>query len=164
LELVLRPGPGVPPINENRPCPHGAILKVVATGQTPTMQYNRALREAILHDRVPIARNVNAPVIPLDDAPEGYQEFDAGAPKKCLDLLRGVAVRQVLTRAALEMAGQRPDQALLRPGDDRRSRAPRAGPGEVGRRRGTTHRNSVGRAEGTLRGLRATARARRAAG
>jgi glutathione-independent formaldehyde dehydrogenase len=53
-----------------------------ATGQTPTMQYNRALREAILHDRVPIARNVNATVIPLDDAPEGYQEFDAGAPKK----------------------------------------------------------------------------------
>jgi glutathione-independent formaldehyde dehydrogenase len=53
-----------------------------ATGQTPTMQYNRMLREAILHDRVPIARNVNATVIPLDDAPEGYQEFDAGAPKK----------------------------------------------------------------------------------
>ena len=53
-----------------------------ATGQTPTMQYNRVLREAILHDRVPIARNVNATVIPLDDAPDGYQEFDAGAPKK----------------------------------------------------------------------------------
>jgi glutathione-independent formaldehyde dehydrogenase len=53
-----------------------------ATGQTPTMQYNRMLREAILRDRVPIARNVNATVIPLDDAPEGYQEFDAGAPKK----------------------------------------------------------------------------------
>ena len=53
-----------------------------ATGQTPTMQYNRVLREAILHDRVPIARNVNATVIPLDDAPAGYQEFDAGAPKK----------------------------------------------------------------------------------
>ena len=30
-ELVLRPGPGVPPINENRPCPHGVILKVVAS-------------------------------------------------------------------------------------------------------------------------------------
>lgn len=53
-----------------------------ATGQTPTMQYNRGLRAAILHDRVSIARNVNATVIPLDDAPEGYQEFDAGAPKK----------------------------------------------------------------------------------
>jgi hypothetical protein len=26
-ELVLLPGPGVPPINENRPCPHGVILK-----------------------------------------------------------------------------------------------------------------------------------------
>jgi glutathione-independent formaldehyde dehydrogenase len=53
-----------------------------ATGQTPTMQYNRKLREAILNDRVHIARNVNATVIPLDDAPRGYQEFDAGVPKK----------------------------------------------------------------------------------
>ncbi|AEA25645.1 formaldehyde dehydrogenase, glutathione-independent [Pseudonocardia dioxanivorans CB1190] len=53
-----------------------------ATGQTPTMRYNRTLREAILHDRAPIARNVNATVIALDDAPRAYREFDAGAPKK----------------------------------------------------------------------------------
>ncbi|MDT7684409.1 MAG: glutathione-independent formaldehyde dehydrogenase [Pseudonocardiales bacterium] len=53
-----------------------------ATGQTPTMQYNRKLREAILHDRLPIGRNVNATVIPLDEAPRGYHEFDTGAPKK----------------------------------------------------------------------------------
>lgn len=53
-----------------------------ATGQTPTMQYNRKLREAILNDRVHIARNVNATVISLDDAPQAYQEFDAGVPKK----------------------------------------------------------------------------------
>jgi glutathione-independent formaldehyde dehydrogenase len=53
-----------------------------ATGQTPTMRYNRGLREAILHDRVQIASNVNATVISLDEAPRGYQEFDAGAPKK----------------------------------------------------------------------------------
>jgi glutathione-independent formaldehyde dehydrogenase len=53
-----------------------------ATGQTPTMQYNRLLREAILHDRVHIARNVNATVLPLVEAPRGYEEFDHGEPKK----------------------------------------------------------------------------------
>ncbi|NMH96727.1 formaldehyde dehydrogenase, glutathione-independent [Pseudonocardia acidicola] len=53
-----------------------------ATGQTPTMQYNRGLREAILNGRVPIAKNVNATVIPLDEAPRGYEEFDRGVPKK----------------------------------------------------------------------------------
>jgi glutathione-independent formaldehyde dehydrogenase len=30
-ELVLRPGPGVPSGNENRKCPHGVTLKVVAS-------------------------------------------------------------------------------------------------------------------------------------
>jgi glutathione-independent formaldehyde dehydrogenase len=53
-----------------------------ATGQTPTMRYNRQLREAILNDRVHIARNVNATVPPLEEAPRGYEEFDAGPPKK----------------------------------------------------------------------------------
>jgi glutathione-independent formaldehyde dehydrogenase len=53
-----------------------------ATGQTPTMRYNRQLREAILNDRVHIARNVNATVLPLEDAQRGYEEFDAGVPKK----------------------------------------------------------------------------------
>jgi len=184
-ELVLKPGPGVPPANENRKCPHGVILKVVAsnicgsdqhmvrgrttapmglilgheitvdcvgfeakghtkdgqqeapatvlnaameitragggigipglyvtedpgasdpnarlgslslrlglgwaksnsfaTGQCPVLRYNRALMTAILHDRVQIARNVNATVISLDAAPDGYAEFDSGVPKK----------------------------------------------------------------------------------
>jgi glutathione-independent formaldehyde dehydrogenase len=31
---------------------------------------------------VRIARNVNATVIPLDDAPAGYREFDQGAARK----------------------------------------------------------------------------------
>lgn len=53
-----------------------------ATGQTPTMRYDRELREAILRDRVHIARNVNATVIPIDEAPHGYEEFDSGVPKK----------------------------------------------------------------------------------
>jgi glutathione-independent formaldehyde dehydrogenase len=52
------------------------------TGQCPVMKYNRGLMMAILHDRVHIARNVNATAIPLEDAPKGYAEFDAGAARK----------------------------------------------------------------------------------
>ena len=52
------------------------------TGQCPVMKYNRQLMMAILHDKVQIAKNVNATVIPLDQAPQGYQEFDKGAAKK----------------------------------------------------------------------------------
>jgi glutathione-independent formaldehyde dehydrogenase len=46
------------------------------------LQYNRQLMQAILHDRLPIAKIVNATVISLDDAPKGYQDFDKGAAKK----------------------------------------------------------------------------------
>ena len=52
------------------------------TGQTPVLKYNRQLMQAILHDRLPIAKIVNATVISLDDAPQGYQDFDKGAAKK----------------------------------------------------------------------------------
>ncbi len=52
------------------------------TGQTPVLKYNRQLMEAILHDRIPIAKIVNATVIPLDQAPSGYRDFDKGAPRK----------------------------------------------------------------------------------
>ena len=52
------------------------------TGQCPVMRYHRGLMEAILHDRVQIAKAVNATVIPLDDAPKGYKDFDKGASKK----------------------------------------------------------------------------------
>jgi glutathione-independent formaldehyde dehydrogenase len=52
------------------------------TGQCPVMKYNRQLMMAILHDKVQIAKNVNATVIPLDQAPQGYQEFDKGAARK----------------------------------------------------------------------------------
>jgi glutathione-independent formaldehyde dehydrogenase len=52
------------------------------TGQCPVMRYNRQLMQAILHDKAQIAKNVNATVIPLDQAPEGYQDFDKGAAKK----------------------------------------------------------------------------------
>ncbi|HEX6467841.1 MAG TPA: formaldehyde dehydrogenase, glutathione-independent [Streptosporangiaceae bacterium] len=55
---------------------------VLTTGQCPVMRYNRGLMMAILHDRVQIARNVNATVLPLEDAPDGYDDFDKGAARK----------------------------------------------------------------------------------
>ena len=52
------------------------------TGQTPVLKYNRALMMAILNDRIQIAKAVNATVITLDGAPEGYAEFDKGVARK----------------------------------------------------------------------------------
>ncbi len=52
------------------------------TGQCPVMKYHRGLMMAILHDRVEIAKAVNATPIPIDDAPRGYDEFDKGASRK----------------------------------------------------------------------------------
>ncbi len=52
------------------------------TGQTPVMKYNRQLMQAILWDKIKIADIVGVQVISLDQAPNGYQEFDAGVPKK----------------------------------------------------------------------------------
>jgi glutathione-independent formaldehyde dehydrogenase len=52
------------------------------TGQCPVMRYNHGLMQAILHDKVQIAKAVNATVISLDEAPQGYADFDSGAAKK----------------------------------------------------------------------------------
>jgi glutathione-independent formaldehyde dehydrogenase len=52
------------------------------TGQCPVMRYNRQLMMAILHERVSIAKNVNATPISLDQAPRGYEEFHLGAARK----------------------------------------------------------------------------------
>jgi len=52
------------------------------TGQCPVMRYHRGLMQAILNDRVQIAKAVNATVISIDEAPKGYQDFDKGASKK----------------------------------------------------------------------------------
>jgi glutathione-independent formaldehyde dehydrogenase len=52
------------------------------TGQCPVMKYHRGLMQAILHDRVQIAKAVNATAITIDEAPRGYREFDSGASKK----------------------------------------------------------------------------------
>src|SRR6202161_2714077 len=52
------------------------------TGQTPVLKYNRQLMQAILWDRLPIAKIVNVKVITLEQAPEGYKSFDAGVANK----------------------------------------------------------------------------------
>ena len=52
------------------------------TGQCPVMKYHRGLMQAILHDKVSIAKNVNATPIGLEDAPQGYAAFDEGAAQK----------------------------------------------------------------------------------
>jgi glutathione-independent formaldehyde dehydrogenase len=53
-----------------------------ATGQCPVLRYNRQLMQAILYDKVQIAKAVNVTMISLDDAPSGYRDFDKGAAKK----------------------------------------------------------------------------------
>ena len=52
------------------------------TGQCPVMKYHRQLMNCILHDKIQIAKAVNVTVISLDEAPQGYKDFDQGAAKK----------------------------------------------------------------------------------
>jgi len=52
------------------------------TGQCPVMKYHHGLMQAILHDKVHIGKNVNATVIPLSEAPQGYADFDKGGSSK----------------------------------------------------------------------------------
>jgi glutathione-independent formaldehyde dehydrogenase len=63
------------------------------TGQCPVLRYNRSLMMAILHDKVQIAKAVNATVIPLDQAPQGYKDFDKGAAKKFVIDPHGVVAK-----------------------------------------------------------------------
>ena len=37
---------------------------------------------AILYDKVDVSKAVNVEVISLDEAPQGYKDFDKGAAKK----------------------------------------------------------------------------------
>jgi len=55
---------------------------VFTTGQCPVMRYHRKLMQAILYDKIQIAKATNVTIIGLDDAPKGYQDFDKGAAKK----------------------------------------------------------------------------------
>jgi glutathione-independent formaldehyde dehydrogenase len=52
------------------------------TGQCPVMKYNRQLMQCILHEKIQIAKAVNVTMISLDEAPNGYKDFDKGAAKK----------------------------------------------------------------------------------
>jgi len=52
------------------------------TGQCPVMKYHRQLMQAILWDKIKIADAVNVTIISLDEAPQGYKDFDRGAAKK----------------------------------------------------------------------------------
>jgi glutathione-independent formaldehyde dehydrogenase len=52
------------------------------TGQCPVMRYNRKLMQAILYGKASPAKATNVTVISLDQAPQGYKDFDKGAAKK----------------------------------------------------------------------------------
>src|SRR6201997_5047589 len=52
------------------------------TGQCPVMKYHHGLMQMILNDRAHIAKAVNATVISLDEAPQGYKDFDSGVARK----------------------------------------------------------------------------------
>jgi glutathione-independent formaldehyde dehydrogenase len=52
------------------------------TGQCPVLRYNRQLMQAILYDKIQIAKAVNVTMISLDEAPAGYKDFDKGAARK----------------------------------------------------------------------------------
>jgi len=54
----------------------------LTTGQCPVMRYHRGLMQMILNDKAHIADAVNATVITLEEAPQGYKDFDVGAAKK----------------------------------------------------------------------------------
>ena len=52
------------------------------TGQCPVMRYHHGLMQMVLNDKAQIAKAVNATVIRLDEAPQGYEDFDKGAARK----------------------------------------------------------------------------------
>lgn len=62
------------------------------TGQCPVMRYHRQLMQAILYEKVLPAKAVNVTIISLDQAPQGYKDFDKGAARKyVIDANRSIA-------------------------------------------------------------------------
>ena len=53
------------------------------------MRYHRQLMNSILADRAHIAKAVNATVISLDDAPQGYRAFDSGEARSSCSIPTG---------------------------------------------------------------------------
>lgn len=64
------------------------------TGQCPVMRYHRQLAQAIMYDKIQIAKAVNVSVIKLEDAPAGYKDFDKGAAKKYVLDPHGVVAKR----------------------------------------------------------------------
>jgi threonine dehydrogenase-like Zn-dependent dehydrogenase len=60
----------------------GAAVVIVADLNEERLAQARSLMMAILHERVQIAKAVNATVISLEEAPRGYADFDSGVAKK----------------------------------------------------------------------------------
>ncbi|QDH15320.1 formaldehyde dehydrogenase, glutathione-independent [Oecophyllibacter saccharovorans] len=55
----------------------------MSAGQSPTMNYNYGLMQAILYDRMPyLTPMLNTTIITLDEVPEAYQLFAEGSPYK----------------------------------------------------------------------------------
>ena len=52
------------------------------TGQCPVMKYHRNLMQAILYGKANPAKACNVTYITLDEAPQGYMDFDKGAARK----------------------------------------------------------------------------------
>ena len=52
------------------------------TGQCPVMTYHRQLMQAILYEKATPAEACNVTMISLDEAPQGYSDFDKGAARK----------------------------------------------------------------------------------
>ena len=52
------------------------------TGQCPVMKYHRQLMQAILYEKATPAEACNVTMISLDEAPQGYSDFDKGAARK----------------------------------------------------------------------------------
>ena len=72
------------------------------TGQCPVLRFNRQLMMAILHNKVSVAKAVNVRVLPLEDAPLGYNAFDKGAAEKFVLDPHGIVRPR---RAAAELVG-----------------------------------------------------------
>ena len=52
------------------------------TGQCPVIKYHRQLMQAILYEKATPATACNVKMISLDEAPQGYMDFDQGAARK----------------------------------------------------------------------------------
>ena len=77
------------------------------TGQCPVMHYNRQLMQAILHDKVHPAKNVNVNVIKLDEAPQGLRGLRQGCREEVRHRSSRIHLEQ-LTRSGRNRLRHRP--------------------------------------------------------